>query len=88
LILLFVSTFNKTDELILNNTIIPLGYNIMLGIMPMIYGPLSDRYGRRVPMISCLLVYLGACLMAAGAWNVIALIFCCIIQGIGVSGNI
>jgi DHA1 family bicyclomycin/chloramphenicol resistance-like MFS transporter len=36
----------------------------------LIYGPLSDRYGRRIPLLAGLVLYIGASLFCAVADNV------------------
>eukprot|EP01095_Lingulamoeba_sp_RSL-Kostka_P013372 TRINITY_DN552_c0_g2_i3.p1 TRINITY_DN552_c0_g2~~TRINITY_DN552_c0_g2_i3.p1 ORF type:complete len:435 (+),score=111.82 TRINITY_DN552_c0_g2_i3:114-1418(+) len=62
------------------------GMNIMLGLMPLLYGPLSDLAGRKIGMLSCILVFFGSCLCCGGAWSAVALVVFRTIMGIGLSG--
>jgi DHA1 family bicyclomycin/chloramphenicol resistance-like MFS transporter len=47
----------------------------------LVYGPLSDRYGRRPPLLVGLALYIGASLLAAFAGNIELLITARILQG-------
>ena len=49
----------------------------------LIYGPLSDRYGRRPPLLVDLGLYVGASLFCAVADNVVVMIFARTLQGAG-----
>lgn len=49
----------------------------------LIYGPLSDRYGRRPPLLAGLLLYIGASLLCVIADNVVMLILARTLQGAG-----
>ncbi|MBU0961402.1 MAG: MFS transporter [Proteobacteria bacterium] len=49
----------------------------------LIYGPLSDRYGRRPPLLAGLALYVGASLLCAIADNVVMLILARTLQGAG-----
>ncbi|MBU0943724.1 MAG: Bcr/CflA family efflux MFS transporter [Proteobacteria bacterium] len=49
----------------------------------LVYGPLSDRYGRRPPLLVGLLLYVGASLLCAIADNVVMLILARTLQGAG-----
>lgn len=49
----------------------------------LIYGPLSDRYGRRPPLLAGLGLYVGASLFCAVADNVVVMIFARTLQGAG-----
>jgi DHA1 family bicyclomycin/chloramphenicol resistance-like MFS transporter len=54
----------------------------------MIYGPLSDRYGRRPALLAALALYLASTLGCAAAQSVDPLIAARFLQGIGGSGSI
>ncbi len=47
------------------------------------YGPLSDRYGRRPPLLAGLLVYVAASLLCAMAGNIQHMIIARVLQGAG-----
>lgn len=49
----------------------------------LVYGPLSDRYGRRPPLLAGLILYVGASLLCAAASNVVMLILARTLQGAG-----
>ena len=49
----------------------------------LLYGPLSDRYGRRPPLLAGLALYIGASLLCAVAGNVVILILARTLQGAG-----
>ncbi|MBU1233055.1 MAG: MFS transporter [Proteobacteria bacterium] len=49
----------------------------------LVYGPLSDRYGRRPPLLAGLALYVGASLLCAIADNVVMLILARTLQGAG-----
>ncbi|KAJ9139138.1 Major facilitator superfamily transporter multidrug resistance [Pleurostoma richardsiae] len=50
--------FHKSTDA-LNQTV--TAYLVMQGISPMLWGPLSDRYGRRPVFLACLVVLIGSC---------------------------
>jgi len=49
----------------------------------LVYGPLSDRFGRRPPLLAGLLIYTCACILCSIADNVLLLIFARTLQGAG-----
>ncbi len=49
----------------------------------LIYGPLSDRYGRKPPLISGLVLFIAASVLCALAGNIWTLIVARILQGLG-----
>ncbi len=49
----------------------------------LVYGPLSDRYGRRPPLLTGLVLYIAASLFCAAAGNVQLMILARILQGAG-----
>jgi DHA1 family bicyclomycin/chloramphenicol resistance-like MFS transporter len=56
---------------------------IGLGLPQLIFGPLSDRFGRRVPLLAGIVVYALAALAAPFAPNFTALLVLRFIQGVG-----
>ena len=54
----------------------------------LVYGPLSDRYGRRPVMIAALAVFCVAALMCAAAPSIEMLLVARFVQGLGASGAI
>ncbi|MGO9049506.1 MAG: multidrug effflux MFS transporter [Xanthobacteraceae bacterium] len=63
-------------------------YLIGFAVGQMIYGPLSDRYGRRPVVLAAVALYLTSTLACAGAESVDLLIGARFLQGIGGSGAI
>lgn len=60
---------------------------IMLGIMPLIYGPLSDRYGRRPILLIGTLVFLGGCLVCTFSTSLWQLILGRMLQATGAAAG-
>ena len=58
-----------------------------LGLSDFIYGPLSDRYGRRVPLVGGLILFIVGCALAAVADSVALLLAARAIQGIGAAAG-
>lgn len=58
-----------------------------LGIATLFFGPLSDRFGRRGPLLAGLAVYVGAALAAAVAESFAMLLVCRFIQGVGAAST-
>lgn len=56
------------------------GYLALTGILQLVLGPLSDRYGRRPVVIGCLAVFLAATLGAMVATSVWAFLLCRMLQ--------
>ncbi|MGE4519141.1 MAG: multidrug effflux MFS transporter [Desulfobacteraceae bacterium] len=52
-------------------------------IFILIYGPLSDKYGRKPPLLSGIAVYIISCFLCAASFNVYMLIFSRILQAAG-----
>ena len=58
-------------------------YLLSFGVAQIVYGPLSDRFGRRPVLITGLLIYAATSLLAAAAWSFEALLIARICQGMG-----
>jgi len=52
-------------------------------IFILIYGPLSDKYGRRPPLMSGILIYIFSCFLCAASFNVYFLIIARMLQAAG-----
>jgi MFS transporter, DHA1 family, multidrug resistance protein len=63
-------------------------YLIGFAVGQMIYGPLSDRYGRRPVLLAALLAYIASTLVCTAAQSVDPLIGARFLQGVGGSGSI
>ena len=63
-------------------------YLIGFAVGQMIYGPLSDRYGRRPVLLAAVALYLASTLACAAAQSVDLLIAARLLQGISGSGAI
>src|ERR1700728_5484467 len=63
-------------------------YLIGFAVGQMIYGPMSDRYGRRPVLLAALALYLTSTLVCAGTQSVGPLIAARLLQGIAGSGTI
>lgn len=70
-----------TTEATINLTLV--GFFISFSLALLIYGPLSDRYGRKPVLMAGISIYILACLVCAQADTPRALIIGRIIQGIG-----
>jgi len=64
-----------------------LAYTFGLGVAQLVFGPLSDRFGRRAPMFAGLVVYVICCFAAIFAPNFATLIALRVVQGIGAAGT-
>jgi len=62
-------------------------YMVGFGFAQLFYGPLSDRFGRRVPIFVGLSIYTLAALAAAFAPNFAALLVIRVVQGIGAAST-
>ncbi len=60
-----------------------VGFFVTYCLFLLIYGPLSDRYGRRPPLLIGLLVYIGASLLCALATTIEVMIATRVLQGAG-----
>ena len=73
-----LGTANANDQ-----QLVISAYMIGVGISILFFGPLSDRYGRRAPLIIGFLVYIAASLAAIIAPSFVALLLLRFIQGLG-----
>eukprot|EP01095_Lingulamoeba_sp_RSL-Kostka_P007948 TRINITY_DN2596_c0_g1_i1.p1 TRINITY_DN2596_c0_g1~~TRINITY_DN2596_c0_g1_i1.p1 ORF type:complete len:387 (-),score=79.99 TRINITY_DN2596_c0_g1_i1:17-1177(-) len=64
------------------------GFSLMQGSTTLIYGPLSDRFGRKIGMVSCLLLLIGSSLLCGSSWNIYSLIVFRLLQGISIGGYV
>src|SRR3546814_2974969 len=58
-------------------------YLIGVAVAQLAYGPLSDRFGRRPPLLAGLAIFAAASLLCAFAWSVESLIVGRILQAVG-----
>jgi DHA1 family bicyclomycin/chloramphenicol resistance-like MFS transporter len=70
-----------TSEAAINLTLV--GFFVSFSLALLIYGPLSDRYGRKPVLIAGISIYVLACLICAQADSPLALIIGRVLQGIG-----
>jgi DHA1 family bicyclomycin/chloramphenicol resistance-like MFS transporter len=63
-------------------------YLLGTALCQLVYGPLSDRIGRRPPLLAGLALFVAASVLAAFAWNIEALIFARLVQAVGGSAGI
>ncbi len=62
------------------------GSMLGLAIGQILIGPISDKYGRKSPLIISLVIYIGSSVAIVFAWDVYAMIFFRIVQGLAASG--
>jgi DHA1 family bicyclomycin/chloramphenicol resistance-like MFS transporter len=62
-------------------------YIVAFGIAQLGFGPVSDRFGRRAPLLAGLAVYILAALAAAMATDFFTLLACRFLQGIGAAAT-
>lgn len=62
-------------------------YMLGFGFSQLAFGPLSDRFGRRVPMLAGLVIYIVASFCAIMAPNFATLLMLRIVQGMGAAGT-
>ncbi|MBV2142841.1 multidrug effflux MFS transporter [Falsochrobactrum sp. TDYN1] len=62
-------------------------YLLGFGVSQLFYGPLSDRFGRRVPLFGGLAIFILAALGAAFVTNFAALIVLRVLQGLGAAAT-
>lgn len=59
-----------------------------LGFGQVIIGPLSDKYGRKLPLMASLWLFILSTIACIFSWNIVAFIFFRFLQGIAGSGGI
>ena len=62
-------------------------YIVGFGLAQLFFGPISDRYGRRVPLIAGLVVYVAAAFACVFAPSFAALLFLRFVQGLGAAAT-
>ena len=62
-------------------------YVLGFGVAQILYGTLSDRYGRKRPLIACLVIYLIASLCAALCDSFAAMLLARVLMGVGAAGT-
>ncbi|PWL18048.1 MFS transporter [Falsochrobactrum shanghaiense] len=62
-------------------------YLLGFGVSQLFYGPLSDRFGRRIPLFGGLLIFILAALGAAVATNFTVLLVLRVLQGLGAAAT-
>ena len=70
-----------TSEAAINLTLV--GFFVSFSLALLVYGPLSDRYGRKPVLIAGISIYVLACLICAQADSPLALVIGRVLQGIG-----
>eukprot|EP01089_Gocevia_fonbrunei_P013548 TRINITY_DN3490_c0_g1_i1.p1 TRINITY_DN3490_c0_g1~~TRINITY_DN3490_c0_g1_i1.p1 ORF type:complete len:442 (+),score=77.01 TRINITY_DN3490_c0_g1_i1:46-1371(+) len=60
-------------------------YTIVVGILPLIWGSLSDRFGRKTILYTGLMVTIVMSILCGFSWNIYWLIFFRVIQAMGLS---
>ena len=62
-------------------------YLLGFGISQIIYGPLSDRFGRKIPLLSGLAIYVVFSLLAAASQSLEVLLVARLVQGVGAAAT-
>lgn len=79
-----VSDLNTTEELV---ALTLSSYALAIGFCPLIWGAISDRYGRRAALIPTLFIFFCFALMAGFSPNVYWLIVARMFQAVGLSAS-
>ena len=62
-------------------------YLLGFGLAQIVYGPLSDRFGRKIPLLTGLVIYIVFSLVAAASQSLEVLLVARVLQGIGAAGT-
>jgi DHA1 family bicyclomycin/chloramphenicol resistance-like MFS transporter len=62
-------------------------YIVGFGLAQLVYGPITDRFGRRAPLLAGLMIYVAAAFASAVAPSFAALLGFRVLQGIGAAGT-
>ena len=62
-------------------------YLLGFGVMQILFGPLSDRFGRKVPLLAGILVYVAGAVASVFAPDFETLLLCRLIQGAGAAST-
>lgn len=62
-------------------------YLLSFGTAQIVYGTLADRYGRRMPLTVCFMIYLLACLFAAASTSFGMMLAARVLMGVGAAGT-
>jgi MFS transporter, DHA1 family, multidrug resistance protein len=62
-------------------------YVVGFGLAQLVYGPITDRFGRRAPLLAGLMIYVAAAFASAVAPSFAALLGFRVLQGIGAAGT-
>lgn len=79
-----MSDYFGTSQVVTNLTLSAFFFFYGCGIL--VWGPLSDKYGRRPCLLTSASTYVFAGISCASVENIYSLIFCRILQGIGTGG--
>jgi len=60
-------------------------YALTVGFCPLLWGPLSDHYGRRIVLLACLSIFIVSAIIAGCAQDIYTLILARIMQAMGLS---
>jgi len=78
-------TFNITSEN--DRQFVISAYMLGFGLAQIVYGPLSDRFGRRAPLLAGLAIYTVSAVLAAFAPTFATLLILRMIQGVGAAAT-
>jgi DHA1 family bicyclomycin/chloramphenicol resistance-like MFS transporter len=62
-------------------------YILGFGLAQLFFGPVSDRFGRRSPLIAGIVIYVAACVAAAVSPSFATLLACRFVQGVGAAAT-
>lgn len=62
-------------------------YLLAFGASQIVYGPMSDRFGRKPVLLAGLAIYVASSILAAAAWSLEALLIARVCQGLGAAAT-